>query len=132
MERDWMAEDILIRLLPGGLGTLDDDDLDNLDNLGLDILEAVSARHWWVADRLIQTVANSWDVMGAEAALHQVDPERISLASWLDTMLLLILRYIKPDEAPMFVAKLELPPEGESLAPEEMEMSESQFLSMSE
>ena len=132
MEPTWMAEDILLKLLPGDQGALEDIDLDDLDNLGLDILEEVSGRHWWVADRLIQSLAASWDVLGAEAVLHQVDPERLSLAAWLDAMLLLTLRRIDPEQAPMFTARLEAPPPGEEMPEEEMAMSEGQFLSLNE
>lgn len=130
MDPNWMAEDIMLALLPNGDRLVNELSLDELDNLGLDILEEVSARHWWIADRLIQTLGAAWDTMGAEAVLNHVDPEKLSLAAWLDAMLMLLMRRISSEQAPMFTSRLELPPPGEELDQEELEMSPEQFLAI--
>jgi len=69
-------------------------------------------------------------VMGAEAVLHQLDPERLSFASWLDAMTLLLVRRLDPEKAPMLLAMIEKPPAGEEIAEEEFAMSESQFMAL--
>lgn len=136
MRSDWQLDDIFLELMPGGVELLVSGDLDPLDTdaLVMDILEEVSARRWWVTLRLIGILTDVWDVMGPEATFHHVDAEKLSLAAWLDAMLVLLMRRIKDDQTPMFVAQLEMPPVGLEGAVEEMaaelEMSESQFLSM--
>jgi hypothetical protein len=58
----------------------------------------------------------------------------LSLAAWLDVMLVILIRCMDPKEVSMFVSRLELPPPSEMAAEqdrvEEMEMSVEQFLSM--
>lgn len=130
LDPGWMAEDIMLTLVPGGQQLLNEMESPDLDDLALDILEQASARHWWIAERLINTLGAHWDTMGAEAVLHQVDPERLSLAAWLDAMLLLLIRRIEPDQVAMFTARLELPPPDEELDQDEMTMSPEQFMAM--
>lgn len=127
---DWIADDILMDLAnvpPGDI--LEMDPLD-IDDLAIEILEEVSARHWWVANRLIRVVMSTWDVMGPETMFHGVDAGKVSLAAWLDAVLVLLMRRINDDQASMFVMQLEAPPMGEELPSEEMEMSEGEFLSL--
>lgn len=132
MRPDWVPDDIFLELIPGGLQVILKDvlDPDEARDLALDIVEEVSARHYWVAIRLISLLVSTWDVMGPEAIFNNVDAEKLSLAAWLDAMLVLLMRRIKDDQAPMFVAQLEMPPTGEEIPVEEMEISEHQFLSM--
>lgn len=132
MQPDRATDDLFIDLMPDGLELVMSGALDPLDadELATDIIEEVTARHWWVATRLIDFIADTWDVMGAEATFNHVDPERLSLAAWLDAMLVLLMQRIDKDQVPLFVARLEAPPAGEELAEEELAMSEGQFLSM--
>jgi hypothetical protein len=132
MRPDWGPDDLLIDLAGMEVDTLLSLDLVDADELVLDIFEEVTARHWWIGNRIIQVVQSSWDVMGPEAIFNGVDADKLSLAAWLDAMLVLLLRRMKDESAPMFVAQLELPPAGESIPEEEMAMSEGQFLSMGE
>jgi len=134
MRPDWSADDIFIELLPNGMELIMEGSLGPLvaQDLALELIEEVSARHWWIALRLIETIGVHWDVMGADAIFNGVDPERLSLAAWLDAMLVLLMRRISNEQQPMFVAQLEMPPAGEEIPEEEMEMSASQFLSMAD
>jgi hypothetical protein len=133
MRPDWTGDDIFIELMPDGVNFL----LHKLDplqteELALRILEEASARHWWIAVRLTQALAGTWDVMGPEATFNHVDAEKLSLAAWLDAMLVLLMRRLSDENAPMFVAQLEMPPSGEEIPEEDMTISESQFLSMAD
>lgn len=132
MSENFGFDDLFIELLPDGVSMMLDDWVtpEDMEDLGLAILEEASARHWWIATRLIGTLMEHWDVMGPEATFHNVDPNRLSLAAWLDSMLVLLMQRIQADQQPMFVARLEQPPAGEELPVEDFEMSAEQFMSM--
>lgn len=108
-------------------GTLD---LDEYEDVIFDIIETVSARSWWVAIRLIETARTSWDSIGAELTLRGIDATHISLSSWLDALMLTIIRSMDPKDVQMWCMKLEAPPAGVEVAEEEMEMAASDFMSM--
>jgi hypothetical protein len=138
---DWltilMADDIdlervLLELCPRGIELLTDEDVDPevLYDALLDVVEEVSGRYWWIALRLIVTIRVNWNVLGAEMFFRNLDPARMSLSGWLDAMLVIAIKSMEPKDVAMFVSKLELPPPGEELDPEDMEMSADQFLSM--
>lgn len=130
MRDEWSPDELILELTPNAIEVVLDLNVDAVYDLALDILEEVSGRYWWVAVRIVGAVTYAWDVMGPEGIFHGVDPERLSLAAWLDAMLLLLLRRIDPQQAPMFTARLEMPPEGEEVPEEEMEISAAQFMSM--
>jgi hypothetical protein len=130
MQPDWVGDDIFLELMPDGLTILDLIDPEQTEDLATDIIEEVTGRHWWVAFRLVGALVETWQVMGPEAVFHHVDAERLSLAAWLDAMLVLLLSRVSKDQAPGFIARLESPPYGEDIPVEELEISESQFLSM--
>jgi hypothetical protein len=63
--------------------------------------------------------------------IEKVDPERISIAAWLDVLLVTILNSMEPKETTMFSMRLEAPPPTvEAPQPEEMEMERGAFLNM--
>lgn len=132
MRPDWIGDDIFLELMPDGLKLLDLIDPEQAEDLATDIIEEVTGRHWWIAFRLVGFLVETWEVMGPEAIFHQVDAEKLSLAAWLDAMLVLLLSRVSKDHAPGFVARLESPPYGEEIPEEEMAISEGQFLSMGE
>lgn len=105
-------------------------ELEQFHRLTLDIVELASGRSWWVALRLIGAAVGSWDVIGAELILKQVDPERLSLAAWLDAVLLVMLRSMDEKDITMFTLKLEAPPPEAQEEVEEMTMSREAFASM--
>lgn len=105
-------------------------EMDQFSKLTLDIVELASGRSWWVALRLIGAAVGSWDVIGAELILKQVDPERLSLAAWLDAALLVMLRNMEDKDITMFLLKLEAPPPEAQEEAEEMTMSREAFTSM--
>jgi hypothetical protein len=128
-------------IFPGLLCREDQDSLEEALVLGditveemydavLDIISTVSARSWWITLRLTFLARDSWDNLGAELILKGVDPERLSISAWLDAFLLVVLRNIDPKRAAAFTMQLEVPPEGESMPEEDMEMSADAFLSM--
>jgi hypothetical protein len=129
---DWTPDDLFLDLMPDGVRVLSSGELspDDTVDMALDVIEEVSGRNWWVALNIIQAMVEVWDVMGAEAIFNNVDAQHISLAAWLDAMLVLLLRRTNPDQGPMLVAMLEKPPPGEELPEEDFEMSTSRFLSM--
>ena len=134
MRPGWLPDDLFLELMPGGVEFVVNDTVDPFyaEDLVRAIIEEVSARHWWVALRLVDVVLSAWDVVGPDATFGHVDPERLSLAAWMDAMLVLVMQRIKEDQLPMFVAQLELPPPGEEVPEEDMMMSEGQFLSMND
>jgi hypothetical protein len=132
MADDVDLERILLDLCPSGIALLTDETVppDVLYDALLEVITQVSGRHWWIALRLIVTIRMSWNVLGAEMFFRNVDPARMSLSGWLDAMLVITIRAMEPKDVAMFVSRLEVPPPGEDVAPEEMEMSADQFLSM--
>lgn len=103
-------------------------DLEEYEDIILSIIETVSARHWWIALRLIGVARASWDLLGGELALRGVDAGQISLSSWLDAVLLLAIEAQDPKDVTMFTMKLEAPPP--TMKTEEPEMDASTFMSM--
>jgi len=133
MRPDWAADDIFVELMPEGINlVLGDLEPDQAEDLALAVIEEVTGRHWWVAIRLIQTLVQTWDVMGPEAIFNHVDVEKLSLAGWMDAMLVLLMSRLKDEDTTMFAAQLEAPPFGEEIPEEEMAISEGQFLSMAD
>jgi len=145
---DWLAvlmtENInLDDIFPGLLDSEDTDYVEDLITSGdlgieeyedilLTVLETVSARSWWVTIRLIETARTSWDNLGAELTLRGVDATQVSLSSWLDVLLLTIIKSMDPKDVQMWCLRLEAPPLEEKVdeAEMEMEMSSSAFMAM--
>lgn len=125
-------EEILVELCPQGVGLLLEESLsqEELWDILLEVVEQASARHWWIALRIINVCRESWDILGAEMFYRGIDPNTLSLAGWLDAMLLVIIRAMDPKDVAMFNMRLEMVPAGEEPDDKEMEMSPEQFLSM--
>jgi hypothetical protein len=104
--------------------------LDELEDAILGVLEIVSARDWWVALRLILNVRSNWDVIGAELGIQGIDATHISLSSWLDVVLILLLRAMDQKDIQMFTMRLEAPPPEAETEEADMEMSSSEFMAM--
>lgn len=98
---------------------------DDYLNLVLDLISTASGRPWFKALRLIGTVRQNWDAVGAELELRGVDAARVSLGAWLDIALVTVLKMMNEKDIPMFTLKLEAPPPGAE--PAEMEMSTDDF-----
>lgn len=136
MEEPLDLDRILIELCPRGIELLFNMELDPdvLYQALLDLIATVSARKWWICLRLIHVVRQNWHVMGPEMIMAGVDPQVLSLAAWIDTMTVLLIRAMDPKDVTMFVTKLEMPPPSEVAAEmqevDEFEMSREQFLSM--
>ncbi len=111
-------------MLEGSLG------VESLDEICLDIVATISARPWWVAIRLIELARANWHVLGAEMLMRGVDATRLSLAGWLDVLLLTVMRNIDPKEVTMFTMKLEQIPAYLQIEQPEPEMNASSFMSM--
>jgi hypothetical protein len=129
--QDWTPDDVLLDLLDNGVDVVFKLEPDEVEDLVMDIIEEATGRYWWVALRLIGAVQGGWHVLGAEMVLQHVDPEKLSLASWLDAMTLVILRVMDKDNVTMFVSQLELPPvKVRAEIMDGMEMSQDQFMSL--
>lgn len=100
-------------------------DFDQYLTLIQDVISAVAGRPWFKALRLIGSMAQSWDVVGAELELRGVDTARISLGAWLDIALITMLKLMDEKEVAMFTLKLEAPPPGQEQ--QELEMSTDDF-----
>lgn len=105
---------------------------EELLDLALDLLSAVAARPWWVVMRLVALAQQNWDTVGAELTLRGVNPDTVSLAAWLDVLMLVTFRLMDPKEHSMFIMKLEMvPAEFVKQVPEkDLEISRESFLSM--
>lgn len=106
-------------------------ELDELYDLMLEVIATVSARPWWVALRQIGVVRGSWSVLGP-VMLEAADASRISIAGWLDILLVKTLSAMDPKDTTLFTSRLEAPPITERPAEpmETMEMDRGAFLSM--
>jgi hypothetical protein len=69
-------------------------------------------------------------VVGGELALKGVDATQLSLSSWLDVLLLILLRNMDQKDIPMFTMRLEVPPEGFQAEAQEPTMSAQEFMAM--
>ena len=111
-------------LLDEGLG-------EELYEACLEAITAVAGRPWWQAMRLISVATANWNVVGGEMLYRRLLPDEMSLAAWLDVLLITIIKLMDPKHVTMFLLKLEQPPvdviDGEA---EELEMDRNQFLSM--
>lgn len=103
--------------------------IDDLYQLGLDIISCASARDWWVALRLVSIARQAWDSLGPEL-LFKVNSNEISLAAWLDAVLILALRGMDPKDITMFTMRLEAVPAGITAEEAEPEMTQDTFLSL--
>jgi hypothetical protein len=105
--------------------------LEQLYDACLDLISTVCARPWWIALRMVNIARSSWGVLGPQM-IEKVDPERISIAAWLDVLMVTILNSMEPKETTLFSMRLEAPPpeiQG-SEETQEMEMDRGSFLSM--
>lgn len=99
----------------------------------LDLISLVCARPWWMALRQIYVVREAWHVLGPRM-MEKVDLERVSIAAFLDVLMVVTLECMDPKDTTMFVMKLETPPVEAGVdqpAPiDVMEMDRGAFLSM--
>ena len=141
MAADWLVllmrekldlVDIFIELLPDSESLLFNGSItvEELYDIVIDTISLVSGRHWWVALRLISVARESWDILGARMTMRHIDPTQLSLAAWLDALLMVTLAEMDPKEVTMFTMRLEAVPEFEDVPAEELEMSADAFLAM--
>lgn len=78
-------------------------------------IAAVSGTAWWSAARLAVTIPGSW--IGAELAVRGIDPDRLSLGSYLHAAYHLAVKHMDDAKASMFEMQLDAPPQG--VAPDE-------------
>jgi hypothetical protein len=131
MAEDCAIEDVFLEFVPDGATLLLDAGLGfELDDVAKEIITTVSGRPWYVSLRLIQVMRGSWNILGATMLLRGVDATRMSLSGWLDVALLLLFQHLDPKDVAMVTAQLEMPPTGEEVPAEEMEMSREEFLSL--
>lgn len=107
--------------------------LEELYDTVLELIATVCARPWWVALRQVNIARDSWNVLGPQM-LEAVDVQHVSIAAWLDILLMKTLTSMDPKDTTMFTSRLEAPPAEiqAKMAPliEEMEMDRGSFLSM--
>lgn len=110
-------------------------DVDEMHQITLDVISTVTARPWWQAIRLTSCAAANWDVLGPKLLAHGADPMSVSIAAWLDVLLVVLLENMEPSKVTMFTMQLEaLPPfmlnGGEQTALDLLETDRSSFLAM--
>lgn len=105
--------------------------VDDLYEACFDVLETIGGRAWWVTLRLVNIARESWHILGPQM-LEAIDFERVSIAAWLDVLLVKVVNSMDPKDTAMFAARLEAaPPEFAPEDPfEEMAMDPGSFLSM--
>jgi hypothetical protein len=104
-------------------------DVEEYLNLGLEVLSQVTGRPWWVSLRLISVARNGWDAVGGEL-VRKADADRLSIAGWIDVAYHVIIQAMEDNKRPMFLLKLELPPDGWGEETDSLEMSQDDFLAM--
>ena len=129
MNEDATVEDVFLELVPEGVQLLLSGE-DDVWGLAKQILDLASGRHWYIAMRLIDVLRVNWNVVGATMLLKGVDANRLSLSGWLDVALLMVLQQMEQKDTTMFIAQLEIPPEGEESPEEEMTMTADAFMTM--
>ena len=131
MTEDATVEDVFLELVPEGVTLLLEEQGDwDVGDLAKQIIDLASGRHWYIAMRLINVVRVNWNVVGATMLMKGVDANRLSLSGWLDVALLMVLQHMEQKDTTMFLAQLEIPPEGEETPEEEMEMTAEAFMAM--
>lgn len=136
MDKELDLDRVLLDLCPRGMELLFRDTIEPevLYRAILDLIETASARRWWIAMRLIGVVKANWHVLGPEMVTTGIDPTVLSLAAWLDCMMVALINAMERKEVGLFVSRLEMPPPSEVAAEmervDEFEMSVEQFLSM--
>jgi hypothetical protein len=129
------VEGMILDLLPDSEELLFDGSLEveALYDAILDLVATVCARPWWVALRQVNVARDNWHVLGPQM-LETVDAQLVSIAAWLDVLLVKTINSMDPKDVAMFTSKLEAPPADvqATMAPpiEEMEMDRGSFLSM--
>lgn len=107
--------------------------IEELYEAALNLISTVCARPWWVALRQTSVARGAWQVLGPKM-LERVDFERVSIAAFLDVLLVVTLENIDPKSVAMFVLKLEAVPSevaAEQPIPiDSMEMDRGAFLSL--
>lgn len=133
MTEDATVEDVFLELVPEGVTLLLEEQGDwDVEDLAKQIIDLASGRHWYIAMRLINVVRVNWNVVGATMLMKGVDATRLSLSGWLDIALLMVLQHMEKKDTSMFLAQLEIPPEGEGAPGEEMEMTADAFMAMAD
>lgn len=105
-------------------------DLEQLHQTALDVITEASGRMWYVAMKIIASAEASWNVIGGEFVIRNVDASRISLSSWLDAAYLILLKNMSNSEANIFNARLQVPPPGFMQPDEEPTLTAESFLAM--
>lgn len=108
--------------------------MDELYERMLDVIGTVTARQWWIALRLIGVARDAWHILGP-LMLQAIDAESVSIAGWLDILLVKTLESMDPKDTTLFTSRLEAPPieaiaSGAAAPLDEMEMDRRAFLSM--
>jgi hypothetical protein len=132
MKEEFDLSDVIFELLPDGVSLFGDEniDLNDLYDACLDVIEAVTSRHWWIAIGLIGVAQANWNIVGVEMMLHGIKAEEVSISAWLDALLVITLSIMDKDKTTAFIMRLEKPPPGEEVPAEELEMSRDEFMSM--
>ncbi len=96
----------------------------------LNLIACVTARPWWVALRLAVVARQSWHILGPKLIEQGADPNYLSLAAWMDVLLVTILNSMEPKDTTMFIMRLEAPPPNVQVEEKDMEMDRGAFVSM--
>jgi hypothetical protein len=105
-------------------------DLDSLARTALDVISTVAGRPWHVALKIIGTAEGSWNALGGELVIRNIDASRLSLGAWLDAVYLTLIRNMDNKQAMMFNAKLQVPPPGFEEPESGPELDAESFMAM--
>lgn len=87
-------------------------DPEDVLNVALEIIGAVSGHDWWFTLRLVAAVKAAWGRLGGELILHGLMAPGQGLAAWVDGVFALCLRLVSPRKVGDFVRELTTPPPG--------------------
>jgi hypothetical protein len=99
-------------------------DREGLTETFKEVIGTVGARHWWQVISLCSMAANSWDVLGPKMMEARADPTKVSLAAWLDVLIVTTLECLDKTKATMFTLQLQMPPKTDDGAPVELPVTD--------
>lgn len=106
-------------------------DVDGLNETLEEVISTVAARPWWQVIGLTRMAIESWDALGPLLLRNHADPTVLSLAAWLDVLIVTVLENTDKAKATMFTLQLESAPPSEDGSPAELPVTDrNEFFAM--
>lgn len=106
-------------------------DADGLNETIDEVVSTVAARPMWKVVALTRMAIDSWDTLGPLMLRNRADPTVLSLAAWLDVLIVTVLENIDKNKATMFTLQLESEPPAADGTPAELPATDrNEFFAM--